>query len=75
METPSFEKTTQVVAFNEHSYHVFAKWFQRRRLKSKSLQTTDAMRAIRHMTFTFLIRVATHLVDSFWGGCTPQPRS
>jgi hypothetical protein len=31
--------------FNEHSYHVrfqFAKWFQRRRLKSKILQTTDA---------------------------------
>jgi hypothetical protein len=31
--------------FNEHSYHArfqFAKWYQRRRLKSKSLQTTDA---------------------------------
>jgi hypothetical protein len=31
--------------FNEHSYHArfqFAKRFQRRRLKSKSVQTTDA---------------------------------
>jgi hypothetical protein len=29
---------------------------------------------IRHMTFTFLIRVATHLVDSFWGGVVPLSR-
>ena len=27
---------------------------------------------MRHMTFTFLIRVATHLVDSFWGGLYPS---
>jgi hypothetical protein len=27
------------------------------------------------MIFIFLIRVVTHLVDSFRGGCTPQPRS
>jgi hypothetical protein len=43
--------------FNEHSYHVrfqFAKWFQRRRLKSKSLDNGCQVIAIRHMTFTSL---------------------
>jgi hypothetical protein len=39
------EKTTDLLPFNEHSYHVrfqFAKYFQRRRLKSKNLLTMDA---------------------------------
>jgi hypothetical protein len=50
METPSLKHLKQQhkfcrKPFNEHSYHAwfqFAKWFQRRRLKSKRLQIMDA---------------------------------
>ena len=45
--------------FNEHSYHVrfqFAKWFQRRRLKSKILDNGCQVRAICHTTFIFFIQ-------------------
>ena len=82
METPSLKPLKQQhrfcrKSFNEHSYHVrfqFAKQFQRRRLKSKSLDNGCQVTAIRHMTFIFLIRVVTHLVDSLFGGVVPLSR-
>ena len=57
--------------FNEHSYHArfqFAKWFQRRRLKSKSVQTTDAkgeQYVTQHLYSSF--RVVIHLDDPPFG--------
>ena len=63
--------------FNEHSYHArfqFAKWLQRRRLKSKSVQTTDAkgeQYVTQHLYSSF--RVVIHLdVPLFLGGF-PHP--
>ena len=62
--------------FNEHSYHVqfqFAKWFQRRRLKSKILDNGCQVRAICHTTLYSSFRVVIHLdVPLFWGGF-PHP--
>jgi hypothetical protein len=52
--------------------------FKEKGVKLEGVMVFNAMAILfyrRHMTFTFLIRVATHLVDSFWGDCTPQPRS
>ena len=60
--------------FNEHSYHArfqFAKWFQRRRLKPKSVQTTDAkgeQYVTQHLYSSF--RVVILLDDPPFGGVT-----
>ena len=66
--------------FNEHSYHArfqFAKWFQRRRLKSKSVQKTDAkgeQYVTQHLYSSF--RVVIHLDDPPLGESnSPSPHS
>jgi hypothetical protein len=40
----------------------------------KKLTDGRQVTAIRHMTFIFLIRVVTHLVDSLFGGVVPLSR-
>jgi hypothetical protein len=63
--------------FNEHSCHAqfqFAKWYQRRRLKSKSVQTTDAkgeQYVTQHLYSSF--RVVIHLDDPLFGGSNTPP--
>jgi hypothetical protein len=66
--------------FNEHSYHArfqFAKCFQRRRLKSKSVQKTDAkgeQYVTQHLYSSF--RVVIHLDDPPFGESnSPSPHS
>ena len=66
--------------FNEHSYHArfqFAKWFQRRRLKSKSVQKTDAkgeQYVTQHLYSSF--RVVINLEDPPFGESnSPSPHS
>ena len=67
--------------FNEHSYHArfqFAKWFQRRRLKSKGVQTTDAkgeQYVTQHLYSSF--RVVIYLDDPPFGesNSLPSPHS
>ena len=86
METPSLKHLKQQhkfcrKPFNEHSYHAwfqFAKWFQRRRLKSKSVQTSDAkgeQYVTQHLYSSF--RVVIHLDDPPFGesNSLPPPHS
>jgi hypothetical protein len=53
-------------------FNAMAILFYRWSIPRKPLDNGSQVRAIRHMTFTFLIRVVTHLVDSFLGGLYPS---